>query len=154
MIDLIVQQLNTDLVADVGLNSSYTDDKIEDIQRRLPETVATNTFIGIVANQETPIQFEIGQNLASRWEYSVDLVIMIRDGDFDNGLNKLGKILKRVVKSLSSSKVLTLQYTDGTIQERPEYMNIEKITFDNGSGNQVFLHMSVITLSIRTELII
>ena len=154
MIDLIVQKLNDELVKNVGLNSPYTDDKIENIQRRLPDTVLTETFLGIVPSQEVPIDFEIGQRLATRWNYTLDLVLMVKDGDYDNGLNRLSKIVKRIIKSLSTSEVLTLSYNDSNISEVPYQMDIDKITYENGEAKTVFLHMSVITLSIKTNLII
>lgn len=154
MIDLIVQKLNDELVKNVGLNSPYTDDKIENIQRRLPNTVLTETFLGIVPSQEVPVDFEIGQRLATRWNYTLDLVLMVKDGDYDNGLNRLSKIVKRIIKSLSTSEVLTLSYNDSNISEVPYQMDIDKITYENGEAKTVFLHMSVITLSIKTNLII
>ncbi len=154
MIDLIVQKLNDELVKNVGLNSPYTDDKIENIQRRLPDTVLTETFLGIVPSQEVPVDFEIGQRLATRWNYTLDLVLMVKDGDYDNGLNRLSKIVKRIIKSLSTSEVLTLSYNDSNISEVPYQMDIDKITYENGEAKTVFLHMSVITLSIKTNLII
>ena len=154
MIDLIVQKLNDELVKNVGLNSSYTEDKIENIQRRLPDTVLTETFLGIVPNQQAPVDFEIGQRLATRWNYTLDLVLMVKDGDYDNGLNRLSKIVKRIIKSLSTSEVLTLVYSDSNISEVPYRMDIDKITYENGEAKTVFLHLSVITLSIKTNLTI
>ena len=150
MIEQFIQKFNDELVKGVGLSSSYTEDKVENIQRRLPETVTTNTFIGIVAGDQRPLQFEIGQNLPRHFIYSIDFAILVKDTNFDDGLNRLSKIVKRVIKTLTTSEVLTLTYTDDTINERPYHYSIEKISYESGPGKSN-AHLAVITVSIKTE---
>ncbi len=150
MIEQFIQKFNDELVNGVGLNSSYTDDKVENIQRRLPETVTTNTFIGIVAGSQKPVQYEIGQSLPKHFSYTIEIPVLVKDLDFDNGLNRLSKIVKRVIKCLTTSKVLTLVYTDDTINEKPYHYSIENIEYESGSG-KINAHLAVITVSIKTE---
>lgn len=153
MLDQIIQQLNNDLVTDVGLNSSYADDKVENIQRTIPKTISTDTFIGFRARNGEVGDFEIGQKQPRHLRYFIEVWVLVKDLDFDNGFNRLMKIFKRTIKSIANNtKVLTLEYSDNNIKEKPYQMSIARFDFDTDMWNESQMaHIAVITLEIKTE---
>lgn len=152
MINLIIQQINTDLVKDVGLNSSYNDEKVESIQRSLPETIPTNTFIGIVAGPKVATNYEIGQRMPKFFVYQVNLAVLVKDFSLDDGINRLSRIEKRVLKSIANSKVLTLVYDEDTIRETPVKMVVSNIDYEFQEEEKGALaYLAIITLEITTE---
>ena len=155
MLDNICTTIKNDLIKDVGVQSSYTDDRIEDVQTRLPETITVNKFIGIVPSDEFPIQYEIGQQLPTIWTYTVNVVILIKDMDYSAGLTRLTKVLRRVKKSFAKTSTLKQQSdtTDSMTETVVEYA-IPRIDFESGkvSTDKNFNHVAVMTIEVKTTL--
>jgi len=155
MIDNICNTIKSDLLRDVGLQSSYTDDRIESIQTRLPETVSVNKFIGIVPSDESPIQYEIGQQLPTIWIYNVNVVILIKDMDYASGLTRLAKVTRRVKKSFAKTSTLKQQSdtTDNMTETIVDY-SITRVDFESGRmpSDKNFNHVAVMTVQVKTTL--
>lgn len=105
MIRKIVQTLHDEFTATLGPASSVAN-KIEQIAKfRLPDTVVAPT-LGIVPRTKTQVNYEIGKQFASLFDYAVDLYIVVPGLDRDASMDIAETIEMRVQRYLQESTVL------------------------------------------------
>lgn len=153
MIFKIIHQLQDDLIASVGPNSSYADDKVENIYIDIPKSPSDNIFIGIDAGHKIDSDYEIGKKIATIFTYSVNLVIAVNHSDVFAGKELLEKIEKRVIKSLDSSNLTTLEETLDGMTERVLDFSLKTTNYLPGLyPDNNLIHHIMMTLEIRTQL--
>lgn len=152
MIDLIINKIIDEIKAGMGENSDYEDDLVTNVQAELPKTITTETFIGVIpGGPMLPIGKELGQKLSTQNQYSVDVIIFVKDSSQANGIQRMTKLVNRFRKVLAESQLLTLQYTDGTIQESPYDFSLDKIEYDTAGADKVFANGAVVGISVKTQ---
>lgn len=157
MIYKIIESLNNDLNNDVGPNSSYSEYKVENIQKNLPEDITFNRFIGIIKRNRLPETYEIGQRMPKTTAYYIDIAIVIKSLDYDTGDKILGKIERRVLKSLSntgSDHLRALTVNEDGVREEVLKVQLNRTVYDSGimKNENKSIHLSVVTVKVTTQL--
>lgn len=160
MIYKIVEKLVEDLNNEVGPNSTYSSDKVERVEKRLPEDVLFNRFIGVIKRDRRESGHEIGQRMPRLTTYRVDIAILVKSLDADSGDKILGIIERRVLKALSttgSNNLRSLSWDEDDVLEQVNKVNFSRSVYDSGilkRDNNKSLHLSVITVEVQTQLTI
>lgn len=106
------------MITGVGPNSSYTDNKIENIYINLPETITGKSFLSVEYGNKTSGEYQIGQKFSFHYTYNVDIIIGVKHSDRLSALELLDTLEKRVLATLTTSQVDSITETESNVTER------------------------------------
>jgi hypothetical protein len=153
MIFKLVHQIQDDLITSVGPNSSYGDDKVENIYIDPPKSPSDNVFIGIQETNKIDSDYEIGKKIATVFTYSINLVIAVNHSDKFAAKELLEKIERRVIKSFNTSNITTVSDTTDDIIERVLDFSLKTTNYNPGEyPDNNLIHHIIMTLEVRTQL--
>ena len=153
MIFQIIHKIQDDLITAVGPNSSYGDNRVENIYIDVPKSPSDNIFIGIDAATKEDSDYEIGKKIATIFTYAINLVIAVNHSDVFAGKELLEKIEKRVLKSFDTSTLTSLEETLDDMTERVLDFKLKTTNYlpDTYPDNDLIHHI-IMTLEVRTQL--
>ena len=146
MIKPIIQKIYDEMITGVGPNSSYTDNKIENVYINLPATVSGNRFLAVEYGNKSAGDYEIGQGLAFTYTYDISIIIGVKHPDKLSALELLDTLEKRVLKQLSASNVTSVEDTLDQITERVLTLKL------SGAGYEDLFKESDLAYGIRLNL--
>ena len=153
MIFKIIHQLQDDLIVAVGPNSTYGDDKVQNIYIDVPKSPSDNIFIGIDAANKIDSEYEIGKKIATVFTYQVNMILAVNHSDVFAGKELLEKIERRVIKSFNTSGLTTLEDTTDDIIERVLDFSLKTTNYlPNIYPDNNLIHHLMMTLEVRTQL--
>jgi hypothetical protein len=152
----ILNNIKSGLDAKLGKDSTvYTDLLIEDVQNRLPDSVTVNYFLGINIDRGRNLSNEIGKIFPVINNYNCNIVIMVKNADYDTGQTELDTIFKRILKYFidDSGSLNGLSDTTAGITENVISYNLDDFDYIEGKMKTGGLgHVCTLSLSIKTQL--
>jgi len=152
----ILNNIKDGLDETLGKDSIVYDDLlIEDVHNRLPDSVMVNYFLGINIDRGRNLSREIGKIFPVVNNYNCNIVIMVKNADYDIGQTELDTIYKRVLKYFidDTGNLNGLSDTTAGITETVISYNLEDFDYIEGKMKTGGLgHVCTISLSIKTHL--
>jgi hypothetical protein len=152
----ILNNIKTGLEATLGKDSTVYDDVlIEDVQNRLPDSVTVNYFLGVNIDRGRNLSKEIGKIFPVINNYNCNIVIMVKNADYDTGQTELDTIFKRILKYFidDSGSLAGLSDTTAGITENVISYSLDDFDYIEGKMKTGGLgHVCTLALSIKTHL--
>lgn len=156
--DLIITTLVTGLENQVGLKSSYDDDRFNLVKDEEIFPTDPNLTLAVRDGDITPIDYEIGQLDASHYRYAFDLEVSIKHTVKSEGYALNRKLIKRIRKALFvggaasiSNSLLNLEDTESGIIERVSKFNLTRIQPNRAPTDKGFAFLTVLSFNFETE---
>lgn len=150
----IVETLQQQLNNDVGQNSAYTTDRIEFVDKKIPDDVTVNRMIAIAKRNKENGDYKIGQSPALTFTYTIDVVILTKHLNFEEGEKSLETIERRVIKSMAdrTKSLYSIEDTRDNITEQVLTVKLVRVDYDSGlwSDNN-WAHIAILTYNIQTQ---
>jgi len=150
----IVETITNQLNNEVGPNSAYTDNRVEFIDKKIPDDVTVNRHISVVKRNKENGEYNIGQSPAFTFDYYIDVVLLTKHLNYDEGEKSLEKIERRVIKSLSNhmSDVFLVEDTTDNITEQVLRAQLVKVDYDSGLWqDNNWAHIAILNYKITTQ---
>lgn len=149
----IMQTLQQQFNNNLGANSSYTTDKVEYVDIKVPDDVQFNRFIAIAKRKKEHGDYVMGQSPAMTFTYSVDIIAYVKHLDYNSGDITLETIEKRLLKNMAdrTQPIHSLQDSSDGIDEQVVKVQLVNVDYDSGlwSDNK-WAHIAIFTYQITT----
>ena len=154
----ILNNIKTGLKTEIGIGSTvYSNLQIEDLQVRLPDSVMVNYFVGITIDRVNNASREIGKLFPVINEYNCNIVVLVKNADYNVGQTELDTIVKRIIKYFANDvgNLKGLNDNNAVAGVTETVISYSMDGFDFLTGNMKvggLGHVSTINLNIKTNL--
>ena len=148
MMQKIVKTIQDDLITALYPSS------IEAAYIYLPQTLTQNKVIAVVRKNKVALGYEIGQKMASTFVYSIDIILLINNADYETAIAEIDKLERLVVENLTlNSNLSTLESDDeGYLERVIKYRPIGTEYPDQLPPLDKKCHVAIISVEVQTEI--
>ena len=151
----IVTNVRDGLTAYLGKDSQFRDHQVADIMSRVPSGTTTKSFIGLQLSEVDIDSREIGGMMAPTTKtYNLDILILLRGGDYDTVEESMDVVLGRLEKylALDIGTLLGVEFSFDGDSEKVISYNFGQINTREGDLKKGGLgHLAVMGVTIKTH---